>query len=321
MNNLIVNDTDGADGMKEIIDSFLSIIPGSQNSQAVPVLEANVLEESVFKNEWVSKNRACLIKGAVKHWPAVEKWRNKEYWLGACENFEINVYPHQNFVDGSRQEEGHQTMSYHDAIERLHENRDYVFSIPSAKIREGGRFGKIKNDIGGFEFLQSAEMPRFYDRMRFFTYRRAATNWHYHGVDETLMCQVNGAKRVLLLSPKIPRPGYVTKFLLKESYLDGQKLDASLDLKPLVTTVEEGDALYIPPYWHHAVIPEDGEIGFTVAFCWRSPIHKLGNFSDFFVRDVYKQGLKPFSLRALFLPLFGCYAGMSYGIKKLSGQM
>jgi hypothetical protein len=85
--------------------------------------------------------------------------------------------------------------------------------------------------------------------------------------------------------------------------------------------VTEGDALYIPPYWHHAVAPVDGEAGFTVAYCWRSPLHKLGNFSNFMVREVYRQGMWPLKPMTLILPFLGCYAGLSYSTKKIAGQL
>jgi hypothetical protein len=303
-----------------LLNSF-TIIPGIETPLAVPVLTAATLKEEVFRKDWVAKNKPCLIKGAVKHWPAVQKWRNKSYWLENCGNFEVNVYPHQNFIDRKRQEAGHEKMLFHDAIERLFQNRDYVFSMPGEQIMDEGRFAGVKKDLGGFTFLPNAAMPRYYERLRFFIYRRAATNWHYHGVDETLMCQVNGVKRVALLSPQIPRSKYVTEFLKNESYLDGATLDKTHDLRPLITDVEEGDALYIPPYWHHVVVPGDGEIGFTLAFCWRSPLHILGNFSNFFVRDLYRSGMRPFSLNTILLPFLGCYAGLLYCIKKISGKI
>ena len=310
--------------MEELANSFFSIIPGIERPATVPVLTADTLKEDVFKNEWVAKNKPCLIRGAVKHWPAIEKWRHKDYWIAMCRNFEAKVYPHQNFIGTGRQEAGLEKMLFYDAIERLFQNKDHVFSMPGEQvhIKEAKkRFARVKEDLRGFSFLPSAPGPRYYKRIRLFIYRRAATNWHYHGVDETLMCQVNGAKRVALLSPGIPRPGYVTKFLLREAYLNGEVLDRSLNLAPLITDVAEGDALYIPPYWHHAVVPKDGEIGFTVAFCWRSPLHILGNFSNYFVRNLYKQGMWPLTGYSFLLPVLGCAAGLSYFIQKMLRRM
>jgi Cupin-like domain len=320
MNSLLTAEIDDVDEMHQFFDRYSSFIPGMKTPVAVPVLRADTLEQSVFEKEWVAKNKACLIKGAVRHWPAVKKWRDKNYWLTKCENIEVSIYPHQNFINGERQNSGRETMSFHAAVERLYQNRDHIFSMPSAQIQEGSGFAGVISDLPGFTFLPTSKLPRYYYRMRFFMYRRAATNWHYHGVDESLMCQVNGTKRVALLSPNIPRPKYVKDFLKDECYLNEQPFDPSLDLRPMVVDVEEGDALYIPPYWHHIVVPTDGEIGFTVAFCWKSPTHILGNFSNFFVRDIYREVMKPFRPRTIKIAFRAAYAGVLYSLRRLTGR-
>lgn len=151
-----------------------------------------------------------------------------------------------------------------------------------------------------------------YDRMRLFLYRGAATNWHYHSTDETLMCQVKGAKRVGLFGPHVKDIGNVTRFLLEERQLEGEKLDSALDLSPYMADVEEGDALYIPPYWHHAVVPHDLEVGFTLACCWKSPLHKLGDFSNFFVRKLYADGMWPLKKISLVIPFYAAAAAFSH---------
>src|SRR5580658_5952692 len=102
MNNLLVEpplriDTPvKTDYLEQLKDSLFSIIPGIEAPGSVPVLQAEALTEEVFREEWVSKNRPCLVKGAVKHWPAVEKCKDKDYWISHCKNSEVTVYPHQN---------------------------------------------------------------------------------------------------------------------------------------------------------------------------------------------------------------------------------
>jgi hypothetical protein len=291
------------------------------NPLSVPELQSETLDEATFMRKWVAKNRPCVVRGAVRHWPAVARWGDKDYWLERCDNFDVKAYPHQNFITPKLQHIGLEQIPFHSAMERLFANRDYIFSIPGQKIMKGARFEKVEEDVPGFTFLPSPAMPRWYERMRFFAYRRAGTHWHYHGIDETLMCQVKGSKKVGLLSPRIPKIREVTRFLQDESYLGGEYLDTSLRLNPYIVDVEEGDALYIPPYWHHVVVPNDGEVGFTVAFCWKSPLHILGNFSNFMVRNVYRQGMWPFNYNTLLLPFIGCYAGLLYLTKKATGQI
>ncbi|MCX2492865.1 cupin-like domain-containing protein [Pedobacter sp. PF22-3] len=320
MNDLLENKTI-EDEMIPVMNRFLSFIPGISKSLAVPVVYAENLTKKEFIEKWVSRNKPCLVKNAVLHWPAVQKWKHQEYWLSQCDNFDINVYPHQNFNTHERQDAGKEVMPFHKAIERLFSDNEDTVSLPAEHITENGRFAKIKADMPGFTFLPETENPRYYQRMRFFSYRRAATGWHYHGIDETLMCQVNGTKRVALLSPEIPKPAYITKYLNQENYLNNEPFNVQHDINPYLVDVEEGDALYIPPYWHHVVVPVDGKVGFTVAFCWKSPLHILGDFSNYFVRALYKQGMWPLNINTFFMPLLGCYAGTSHLIRKLSRRV
>jgi hypothetical protein len=321
MDTLTAGVCEDKDLMTQLMRDFFFIIPGMDKASSVPVLHVESLSKDIFESNWVSKNSPCLIKGAVRHWPAMERWKEKQYWISSCRNNEVSIYPHQNFISSKRQESGQEKLAFHSAMERLFENRDYIFSMPGKQIMKGSDFEKLEEDIPGFTFLPSPEMPRWYERMRFFAYRRAATNWHYHGVDETLMCQIKGSKKVGLLPPCIPQIKHVTNFLQEERYLEGQVLDPSLQLNPYTVDVEEGDALYIPPYWHHVVVPNDGEMGFTLAYCWRSPLHILGNFSNYLLRTVYRQGMWPFNPKTLLLPFLGCYAAFLYYTKKIAGKI
>lgn len=304
--------------MKLIRDEIFAIVPGIEKAVPAPVLNSKSLTEKEFQEEWVARNNPCLVKGIIKHWPAVKKWREKDYWMSTCGNPQVEIFPHLNHA--SRDFIKAEKMTFHNAIDRLFQNKDHVFSMPSTEITESNGFAGLLKDMAGFSCLPDSPRPRVYNRTRFFMYRRASTAWHYHGVDETLMCQVNGAKSVALFPPDIPRAKYVTEFLDKELHLKGQKLDKSIELRPMITRVDEGDALYIPPYWHHAVVPTDGEIGFTLAFCWKSPIYKLGDLSNFFVREVFRMGLWPLNKRTPMVPILASYAGASLLLRKITGQ-
>lgn len=300
--------------MQKIGNDFFSIIPGIENASILPTLMADEINETIFIRDWVNNNKPCLVKGAVKHWPAMQLWKNKSYWKTACENFNIYVYPHQNYNNKALNQE--EEMPFYDAIERLFQKSDPVFSMPSEAIDKNNRFAGLVKDVTGFTFLPEPAKPRIYNRTRMFMYRRASTAWHYHDVDETLMCQVEGAKRIVLFSPNIRNAAYVTDFLHQECYLEGIKL-ASKDLKPIIVDVEKGDALYIPPYWHHGVVPKDSEVGFTVAYCWASPLHKFGDFSNYFVRRLYRDALWPIKKISLVMPFLACYSAVADCSRKL----
>lgn len=304
--------------LKEIEDELFSFIPGMNNPGDLEVLQGDDLSEEEFLRNWVSRNKPCLIKGAIKHWPAIHKWKSQEYWMSNCENFDIDVYPHQNYNCQKRQKRGRQNMVYHEAIKRLFKKEDPIVSMPSKAINSGNEFSEVFKDIGDFKFLKNAKKSFWYEPFRFFSYRQASTAWHVHGVDETLMCQVNGAKKVAILAPDIASPKKVSKYLEKECYLNDDKGINELDqLSPLLVNVEETDALYIPPYWFHAVVPKDDEVGFTLAYCWRSPVHVMGDMSNHFVREIYKQGIWPIKLISPIVPVIAIIASTAFYGRKL----
>ena len=317
--NTVLDEKQDIHEMKLLSREFFSIVPGIEKASTVAEIDATDLTEHVFKKDWVSKNRPILVKGAVKHWPAMKRWRDKNFWLSSFDNFKVDVFTHQNYNSPERQAEGKEEMMFRDAIERLFQNRDHIFSMPAKKITEKNQFAKLEEDTPGFPFLPSPEKPRIIPQRRLFIYRRAATAWHYHDIDETLMCQVKGSKKTAIFPPWVPQIEYLSKFFADELHLQGEALDKSLDLKPAIVDVNEGDALYIPPYWHHGVVPNDGELGFTLAYCWPSPVHILGNFSNYFVRDLYKRKIWPLGKKRMFLPLIEAYAGLSYYMKKATG--
>jgi hypothetical protein len=118
----------------------------------------------------------------------------------------------------------------------------------------------------------------------------------------------------------MPSAKYVTKFLETEAYLEGKTIDKSLNIKPRLVTVEEGDTLYIPPHWFHCVVPKDGEVGFTFITGFRSPWHVYGKISNYFVRRLYNRAFKGASTGLKFIiPVWGSIAVASHYLRKISG--
>lgn len=309
------------DEMKEVAKEWFSIIPGIDRAPSVPVLKAEDLSEREFIMNWVSKNRPCLIKGAVKNWPASQKWKNKNYWIENCKNDNKDIVTRMNYFSWKRRKEGRETLPFHAAIDRLFTGTDHIFSMPAQLITENNTFGGVVKDLPGFRFLQKKQPPLWDSERVIYIYRGASTAWHVHNCDETLMSQVKGTKMVALLPSTMPHAKFVTNFLEREKYLEGEMLDPSWNLKPLVATVEEGDALYIPPHWFHCVVPKDREVGFTFITGFRSPWHIYGNFSNFFVRRLYKRVVTESPVRAkVTAPFLAMYAGLSRLVKKTTGK-
>lgn len=307
--------------MRQLAAELFAVIPGIEQALPVPVVQGETLTSQEFTEKWVSANTPCLIKGAVKNWPASRKWRDKNYWMVTCPNEPRSITTHMNYYSWKRKKEGSEKLPFHEAMERLFAGSDHIFSIPSQVVNEKNLFAGIIKDTPGFHFLEKYKLPLWDNHRGLFIYRRAATAWHVHNCDETLMCQVKGAKQVALLPSNMPNAREVTTFLESEAYLDNKMLDRSLNLQPRIVTVEEGDSLYIPPHWFHCVVPSNGELGFTSLTVFRSPLHVYGNMSSFFVRRLYKQALRnaPVGFK-LVIPFIGLYAVLSYYGRKLMGR-
>jgi hypothetical protein len=111
-------------------------------------------------------------------------------------------------------------------------------------------------------------------------FRNAGTTWHYHGFDETLMCQVVGNKRVGLLKVGNPYHKILCNIFYREDYYEDPSVFyelADANLQWFSADLEDGDALYIPPLWWHGVAATSDRAGVTAPIVWRSPPHIIAD--------------------------------------------
>jgi hypothetical protein len=153
-------------------------------------------------------------------------------------------------------------------------------------------FAPLAPDVSGFRFLKTARRGRLYGPYRIFLFRNSFTDWHYHTTDETLMCQVHGAKEVMLLPPD----QHSWDLLMPVMREFGRTFDHDLAARFAGarlhrTVVEPGDALYIPPYWWHSVASLEDRMGITVASCFRSPFATVNDLRYPAARDTLRGSL------------------------------
>jgi hypothetical protein len=255
-------------------DATLKNVPGMKNATAVPVLRAPDLRESVFLADYVSHSRPCVIKGAVRHWAATQKWRDRDYLKSRSGHHDVYYHPQEYHISAGKMEAARTTLSFAQAIDRLHAPETKVAMVVTAAPSE------LLSDLGRVSFLSAAAPAFTYPPARYFFYRNAGTTWHYHPFDETLMCQIVGAKKIGLLSTNTPFNRAVSGIFFKEDYYDDASAFAALadaELPWFCATLEEGDSLYIPPLWWHGVIPLTESFGATATVTWRSPLHVDAN--------------------------------------------
>ena len=255
-------------------DAILKNVPGMAAATPVPMLRADLLTERVFKDIYVAGSRPCVIKGAVNHWPASNKWHDRDYLKRICGRQAVPFWPHENHVSKKRSMPGVENIAFADAIDRLHDAGDGAVAaigcVPGT--------AEMSADLSGFSFFTEAELGFSYPPSRFFIFRNAGSSWHYHSFDETLMCQVAGAKKVGLLQVDNPQHKALRRIFFDEEYYDDPSVFDGLATESLTwfsAEMDKGDALYIPPLWWHGVISTSDGVGVTTPVSWRSPPHVI----------------------------------------------
>ena len=305
-----------------IDERILANIPGMKNATPVAVIQADNLSEAEFKRDFVNQNIPVLIKGAIRHWPAVEKWTDKQYLKDRAGDNDVNLYPNLYFSDAATMKATAIPQKFSTALDRLHLEDDGVIFLPFRVEAQNSKFTDLKDDIPGVKFLETPKAPLFYPRARAFMYRGAGSGWHTHTVDETLMCQIWGIKRVALLPTDDGTYEQLKQIFMTDKYLDDPGIFGTLaeNLRPIVADVDAGDALYIPPNWWHGVQPIHHGAGATLTYCWRSPLHKISDFSYAPIREMWRQTYSRPSMAMVTLPLWGVATLLGqaiYSVKKM----
>ncbi|WP_017904100.1 cupin-like domain-containing protein [Pseudomonas asplenii] len=280
----------------------LSRFPNHTQAGPVDVIDAFTITREAFTRHYVDRNRPCLVKNAVRHWPAFRKWQQLDYfkahsrnnpvvvrsqivsevigWSNPGVKAELTEYANTVYRD----------MPFHDFLDSLGRGRDPLVA-DSCRFSEGSAIEAMKDDVGGLPFMPELSKSLHYPAHRSFLYRNSYTDWHFHVIDETFMAQVVGAKEVLLLPPDETSWRALRPVIEQAGYLydiDTRRFPGMRNLRALRAVVEPGDALYIPVYWWHAVQSVDDEFGATVAATFRTPLHVSGDIRSPIARRVLR---------------------------------
>lgn len=200
--------------------------------QTIPTV-SDVPDRAEFLEKYGNPERPLLVKGLAKTWPAHEKW--------TPDRLRADLHGNPNVRD-----RGVFFVSKQPVLEDDIEMPDFLRAILSSD--------NVMKDSIAWRFWVNRKHNR--------------TEFHYDtNAENVITVQVKGRKEWVLVSPETPLPCYpFTNFTLlkSEDKLLRNKHYYKFDL-------EEGDLLYVPPYWYHrAVAKEDVNININWTFTKRA---------------------------------------------------
>ncbi|MFI7442702.1 TfuA-like protein [Nonomuraea indica] len=211
--------------------------------------------------------RPLLVEGALDRWPALDRW-NPAYLREKVGRTRVPVefYPSGSYY-GSWVQAPLRMDRYLDILTSPGEaERCYLAQVPLLDL-----LPELAEDLSVPGCLAGA--PEL--GLALFVGRDTVTALHYHSNEQALLCQVSGAKEVLLFPPSDHRhlnhhPWYSYRFNFSRIDFSAVPTGPNTPLRnttPLRCTVRAGEALYIPLYWGHLV--EGPGTTSSVTFFWR----------------------------------------------------
>jgi hypothetical protein len=273
----------------------LTKLPGWEKALCVDVEQAEGLDGEAFWRLYVLRNRPCLIKGAIRQWPAFQRWTEGDYLERRVGSVEVpgNCLPRvEAFGLRSKDKDLAATKLTHDRqlpgqrvadwLPRLRSPDDGLLFIELRPAQAGARV--LGNDLSvagvRFPFLPTPPRPRYglYSGWAAMLYRNSYSDWHFHPATDAIMCQVAGTKDVALLPPTQLSWDQIVSIHVDQGKVydvDFAKAPLYRSVRPYHVVVEPGDGLFLPVNWWHAVQGRPREFGITTPITWDSPYRDL----------------------------------------------
>lgn len=238
----------------------------------IPQIECPSVE--VFRKRCFDALQPALLLDTIQHWPAMRKWRDLNYILKIAGNRRVPIEIGSNYATD---EWSQQLVKIRDFLRRQFLVQESVGNEKNVEyLAQHELFDQIpalKCDISVPDYCTLGKCESTAVDIKAWLGPSGTISPLHFDPKHNLLCQVFGAKRIILAEPSSTPNLYAheTEFLSNTSQIDAAQLNE--ELFPLVKhvkfynlTLQEGDCLYIPPKWWHYV--RSLNESFSVSFWW-----------------------------------------------------
>ncbi|XP_071750370.1 bifunctional peptidase and (3S)-lysyl hydroxylase JMJD7 isoform X1 [Centroberyx gerrardi] len=279
-----------SDAVKEILTEFSLEAHDLYLNQSVPYLEEPPAPLDFYR-DWIGPNKPCIIRNAIDHWPALNRW-TPSYLRETVGSKVISVAVTPNgyadAVSGDRfvmPEERHMTFSSLLDVMEGKVEKSGVFYVQKQCSNLLEELPALTSDLEPHVSWMSAALGKLPDAVNFWLGEASAVTSMHKDHYENLYCVISGEKHFILLPPTdrpfIPYGLYQPAvYRQKEDgdfevvdqigsdkvpWIPLDPLDPDLDrfpayslARPLRCTVKAGETLYLPSLWFHHVQQSHG---------------------------------------------------------------
>ena len=128
-------------------DNTLNNVPGMKNAAPVPVYRVEELSQNRFIESHVFTSQPCVIRGAIRHWPAMENWRDPDYLKRRAGHHSIYYYSTEYHITAPRMDAAQLEIGFAEVIERMHDPKTRLAIVATALPVE------LRQDLGRLSFL------------------------------------------------------------------------------------------------------------------------------------------------------------------------
>jgi len=245
-----------------------------------------------FLRNFVMKNKPCVIRGAIDHWPAMFKWTD-DYLCRAMNNIKVSIAatPNGRADDVCEGSDGKDRFVLPETRKLLFseflgalgdEKSDDILYCQSQNNSMVSEFYPLLGDIEQQLLFASEAFGMQPDAVNFWMGEDRSVSSLHQDPYENMYCVLRGEKHFTLLPPTAEP--WITKPQFRQAHWEklsnGWEIvdDDEENKVPWVTTdpndiemsppikvvVKKGETLYLPALWYHQV-SQRGEEGRTVA--------------------------------------------------------